>query len=917
MQANRITGRPMSPHRLLKFVGLSGTAALLGCSALPPAPPAAPVVPLGVVAAARAASSPVAVAPLPPGSPPPFDVVIRGASRQEGALTVWRKDDKVWIELMPQDFGRPLLLSPKLSTGIGQSFIIGGLMSYPFHGVGGPQLVEFVRVHNIVRLQARNTDVAATPGTPEARALAASFSPSLLGSVPVASQPEAERKSVLIEANGLFLGDLLGTAMRLQQTFRQGYVLDARNSAIVDARSSPRSLEIVTQNHYYAANIALPQPGAPPGAPQPSLPKYLPDARSLFIGHHYSLAPLPQQAMAAREADPRIGLMTNTVLDFSNDQARTPRRRSVQRWRLEKKDPGAALSEPVQPIVFWIDRNVPLKYRATLREGILEWNKAFEAIGFKGAIEVRQQADDAAFDTLDLGYASVRWMMSAEPVFGAIGPRHIDPRSGEILDADIGIESLSARNMRVVRRETLGALGGSSGAAAFEAMLGQAGVPTQNQCQHADLAAEQLAYALDVLQARGELNADDKHTEQFVLDYLKDTTIHETGHALGLRHNFRASRAYTAAQLDDPVFTAQHGTTASVMEYNAINLPRLGESGGTPFQTVLGPYDYWAIEYAYRPLAPADEAAALLRIAARSNEPLLGFGSDEDAALGIDPESLPLDLGSDPVVFAAKRLDIARELFQLQEVRPLRSDESYAVLRRSLAYAIADSGRAVGVLVRQIGGVRTLRDYPGSGRDPLLPVDAAVQRRALDLIARQVLAIDGLSISAQLQRRLAPDFDDRSEVPGVPTEFSVPARLLQLQQAVLAQLLSDTLAARILDSVGQADRPASAFQLSELYARLSRDVWSELGSGAPISGPRRDLQREYLNRVAAALLRPDPKARADARSLLRAQAQLLQRQIGTALQRPDAFDATTRAHLRDAADTLQQALSARLPRAGV
>ncbi|MGL6109660.1 MAG: zinc-dependent metalloprotease [Rubrivivax sp.] len=884
---------------------------------VPPSPPGPPRPASAPGAGTAAAALPPPAPPLgpataPPGSPPPFAVVLKDAKKIDGPITAWRKDDKLWLELAPADFGKLFILSPKLSTGIGQVPIIGGLMAYPISGAGGQQVVEFVRVHNLVRLQARNLDVRATPGTPEARALAAAFSPSLLGSVAVASQPHPQNQSVLIEANGLFLGDLLGVGMDLQRFFRQGYSLDPRNSVITSVRGTAQSLEIETQNHYYSANIAVAQPGTPPGMPVPTVPSYVPDTRSLFVGHHYSLAPLPPQPMAARRADPRIGLMTQSVLDFSDDLARTPRQRMIERWRLEKKDASAEISEPVKPITFWIDRNVPLKYRAVVAEGILEWNKAFAKIGFKEAIVVRQQSDDADFSTLDLGYASVRWMMSAAPGFGAIGPKHFDPRSGEILDADIGFESLSSRSQRTLRTQTL------AGAAGFAAMLGGAADASAHAlCRHGDTAAEQLGYALDVLEARGELDADGALTEQFVRDYVKDTIMHEVGHAIGLRHNFRASRIYSEAQLSDLEFTRANGTTGSVMEYNAINLPRPGERGGTPFHETLGPYDYWAIEYAYRPLAPAEEDAALLRIAARSHEPLLAYGSDEDAAIGIDPETIQLDLGADPIAYAGKRLDIVRDLFQRQESRELKPDQSYAVLRRSLAYGIGDAGRAVGVLVRQIGGVRTLRDYPGSGRDPLQPTDAATQRQALDLIARHVLSIDGLAVSPALQRRLAPDYEERFEFPGLPTDYPVPQRLLDLQRAVLNQLMSDAVAARILDSMGKTDRPDAAFQLSELYARLNRDVWSELAKGGKISAPRRELQREHVNRVAAGVLRPSPQARVDARSLQRVQALQLQAQLDKALKRGVPMDAETRAHLQDSADTLSQALAAKMQRAGV
>lgn len=933
----------------LRVVSAAYAAALLaGCATAPGPTAGAPAVhaaspagpgwatPAGARPAATTASARSgAAAPAPPataGGPAPFATVVKDARRIEGPLTMWQKDEKVWIELRPEQLGQPFLLSPKIKSGISQAWVLGGLMAYPIHGAGGPQVVEFLRVHNQVRLQARNAEVLAQAGTPEARAVADAYSNSLLGAVPVASQPHPERKSVLIEANGLFLADLQGIAMKLQRGLRQGHALDLRNSVITAVRGSAEAIVIETQSHFYTASVGARAGLGLLGAPEPVPPQFLPDARSLLVGLHYSLAPLPREPMAPRRADPRLGHFTTAVLDFSSDLQDSPRQRWVNRWRLEKKDPAAEVSEPVKAITFWIDRNVPLAYRETVRAAILEWNKPFERIGFSNAVVVQQQSDDADFDTLDFGHASVRWMMNAEPVFGAIGPSHVDPRTGEILDADIAFEGMQTRRARRERTQLLGGADARpDGVAATIAAAGLAPAPglpggdapphDHRLCQAGALAAEQLGYALDVFEARGDLAADSPEAQQFVLDYVKQVVMHEVGHALGLRHNFRASRAYTEAQLADPVFTRAHGTAASVMEYNAVNLALPGERGGLPFQTALGPYDYWAIEYAYKPMptgsGPEAERTELQRIAARSSEPLLAFGTDEDNAFGIDPETIQLDLGADPIAFAAKRLAIARDLFRRQETRELSPERDYAVLRRSLAYAVADVTRAVDTLARQIGGVRTLRDFPGSGRDPLQPVDAAVQRQALALMADAVLAADGLVVSPALQRRMAPDFLDRAEY-FVPTDYAVPQRLLELQRAVLGHLMSDTVAARLLDSVGKYDRPAEAFQLSELYARLFAAVWSELDRAQAIPPPRRELQREHVNRLAAALLRPTPQARADARSLLRAQSRALLVRIEAAQQRRGGtFDAETKAHLTDAADTLRLALAAPMQRQGL
>ncbi len=873
---------------------------------------------------ARAPTAAPPASGVPPGSPQPgaqpsssaqpFATVIKDARKVDGLFTLYQREEKIWIELRPEDFGKPFFLSPKLATGIGEAQLFGGLMK-------SPQVIEFRRIHNQVQMIARNTRYTAAAGTPEGRAVAAAFSPSLLSSAALASQPHPERKSVLVEANALFVNDMLGLGMDLQRAYRQGYAFDARNSAITSVRGKPEMVALDVLAHYATGSISAPQPGAAPGAPVPNTPQSLPDPRSLFMTLHYSLARLPAVPMAGRVSDPRVGYFIARMQDFSDDIARTPTVRHVQRWRLEKKDPAAEISEPVKPIVFWLDRTIPLKYRGAITAGILEWNKAFERIGFRNAIEARVQPEDADFDTLDFGVASVRWMTNSAPSFGAIGPRHVDPRSGEILDADIGIESLSSRNLRALRSQVL------TNATDWSRVMQASADPGHDRldpmlCENADQSAEQMAYALDVLEARGELDPSGPEAQQFVLDYLMSTTMHEVGHTLGLRHNFRASRIRSDTELSDPEYARTHALTGSVMEYAPVNLARPGDRSVPPFQLSLGPYDYWAIEYAYRPLDPAVETSELARIAARSGETELAYGTDEDNVLGIDPDALHFDLGSDVVAFAKKRIAIARDLFRRQETRSLSQNKDYTVLRRSLTYAVGDVARAVGVLGRQIGGVRTLRDYPGSGRDPVQPVSPAQQREALEAISSGLFAVDAFVVSPALQRRLAPDFEERADATfggesNIATEFSLGQRILAVQRAALGQLMSDTVAARIVDSQDKAARPEDALQLSELYARLQKDIWGELGLRADIAPARRELQREHLNRIAAAVLRPGGASRADVRAQARVQAQALLAQIQGALGGRRTYGGDTVAHLQDSADTLTQALAARLQRVGV
>jgi hypothetical protein len=917
-----------------------GAVALAGCTTLPTAGTAPAAVGTGTAAVApgAAASRPAAgpggataglrppgaptTPPVVPGGLRPFADVIKEAKQSDGTLAVWQKDEKVWLELKPTDFNQPFFLSPKLRSGIGERMFFGGLMA-------DSGIVEFRRIHNQVQLVWRNVGYVANAGSPEALAIEAGYSPSLLASAPVLSLPEPERKSVLVEANALFVADLLGLGMDLQRAYRQGYSFDPRNSAITKVRASSDLLVLEVLGHYATASIAVAQPGTPPGAPTPSAPRSLPDPRSMFLSIHYSLSRLPAEPMRGRKADPRVGYFESGRYDFSNDLQRTPRQRFVNRWRLEKQDPAAALSAPVKPIVFWLDRSIPVKYRAPIIAGVLEWNKAFEKIGFKDAVRVELQPDDADFDTLDVGRASIRWMTNATPSFGAIGPSHVDPRSGEILDADIGIESLSSRSIRTTRSQILV----SSGAEALDGHEGhghdqRALLMSGRLCTYADFAAEQLTYAVDVLEARGDLDPSSPEAEAFVHAYLKDTTMHEVGHTLGLRHNFRSSRVYTQQQLADPVFTKANGIAGSVMEYAPINLnsadePR--EKYGTAFNDTLGPYDYWAIEYAYRPLASglsaAEETAALEKIAGRSAEPLLAYGTDEDNFLGIDNESLQFDLGSDVIAFARKRIAIAQDLLKRQETRELRPNQEYNVLKRSVTFAIRDVARAANVLARQIGGVRTVRDAPGTGRDPLTPVPFAEQREALDLITGSLLSAESLRVSPALQRKLGTDFSERSDAlrggeGSAQTDYSPSVQVLGMQRGLLTALMSDAVATRLLESSEKAPAGTGrALRMSELYERLTRAVWSELDSRGDIAPLRREVQRDHVNRIAAVLIRPGAASRADTRSVVRMQARGLLERLRAGSRRPGLSE-ETRAHLLDSADTLEQAMAARLQRAG-
>ncbi|HEY2817309.1 MAG TPA: zinc-dependent metalloprotease, partial [Casimicrobiaceae bacterium] len=547
----------------------------------------------GVVVAAAAAAAAAAQAHKP------FAEVIKDAKETAGLFNVYQKEDKTWIEIAPDQFDHPFFFSWNLSRGLGEKFIYGGLM-------GDSDIVEFHRMGNTIQLIAKNEVYFASEGKPQARAVAEAFTDSLVAAVPVASQPHPDRKSVLIDLNALMLSDIPGANGFLERTYRQMYNFDSRNSSIVKTRATPDLLAVEVSAHYALGRVIQPPPnGAPMTTPPPAT---IPDVRSLFLGFYYNFAKLPDTPMHPRIADDRIGYFVTSRFDFANDNKISPRINYIQRWRLEKKDPSAALSEPKEPIVFWIDRNIPEKYRPTVMAGVLEWNKAFERIGFKDAIQARVQPDDADFDTLDARHASIRWMTTARPSFGGIGPSQVDPRTGEILDADIGIDPVRFRNRRFARVEQI------AEPSAIRGFLKR----SEYLCQADEYAAQEMGFAMDLLEARGDIDPDGPEAEDFVLNDLKEVVMHEVGHTLGLRHNFRASTVYAQKDLDDPAFTKTHGIAGSVMEYNAINIAAKGSKQGAFSMATLGPYDYWAVEYGYKEVPQDREGAELKTIAARS-----------------------------------------------------------------------------------------------------------------------------------------------------------------------------------------------------------------------------------------------------------------------------------------------------------
>jgi hypothetical protein len=816
--------------------------------------------------------------------------ILKDAKSSPGFFTLHQKDEKVWLEILPSQLNQPFFFSYNIPRSVGERGLYGSQM-------GGSKLVEFRKIGNQIQLIAKNTQFFAKEGTPQAQFVSESFSDSLMSSAAVVSAPHPETKSILIEANALLFSDIPGYQTRLEGSFRMPFSLDTRNTSFSATKNTNTLTGLEVKAHFAVPKLSAP-PMTPSPVPMPPPPSATPDPRSLFVSFYYSFMPLPEP-MQTRMADERVGFFTVARTDYTTDLNIKSKAHLLKRWRLEKMDANAAVSEPKQPIVYWLDKNIPEKYRASVTQGVLEWNKAFEKAGFKNALVVKQQQTTDDFNNMDAKHTSIRWFTGADVGF-AIGPSQADPRTGEILDADIGMSDVFTRGARRAVVEDLGRVRGADG----------------ELCDHAEAAAQELHYALDLLEARG-LELDTPEAEALAQAYLKNVIMHEVGHTLGLRHNFRASTMYDLKQIQDPNFTKINGVATSVMDYTPFNISPKGEKQGEYVMSTIGAYDYWAIEFGYKQFAPGQEAQGLAQILAKASQPELQFDSDEDAGFGsmggVDPMVNRFDLGANPLAYYKQRMKLSRELWDRLQNMNLATGESYERLTRSFRSGFSQVNRVAPLAAKYIGGVHIRRERAGSKVGVFEPVSAAKQKEALALITKDFFGIGSFKFKPEFIARLATDRFERTMSDG-SMQTSVALLVAGVQKGILDHVYSPAVATRLAEVGMKVNDPKETLGLSDVYDTIQDAIWSEAKTGQETSLIRRNLQREQLRRMTDVLVKPAGPWPADARSIMRENARQLAGTLEKVLAKP-SLSKTTRAHYADALDALNVTLKASVQRA--
>lgn len=511
----------------------------------------------------------------------------------------------------------------------------------------------------------------------------------------------------------------------------------------------------------------------------------------------HSMVKLPEVPMKPRRFDSRVGFFTESFTDFANGkdhEAETVQ--YILRWRLEKKNPEAKVSEPVKPIVFYVAREVPEKWKSYVKAGIEDWAPAFEAAGFTNAIIGKYAPDpreDPDWDVEDARISSIRWLPSS--IENAFGPQVHDPRSGEILSADVRMY----HNVQKLVRDWYFI-----------------------QASPCDSRAQTLPLPDDL---EGNL--------------IRFVVTHEVGHSLGFPHNMKASSSYSIEQLRSPEWTKKNGTASSIMDYARYNyVAQPGDGAG--LMPKVGPYDFFAVNWGYREFSKgADEKAELEKLVkVQIDQPIFRFGGPNP---GVDSTQQTEDLGSNAVEATRLGLRNLERVAGYLVKATSKPGKDYDLLSAEYNALLVQWGREMGHVANVVGGVQEINLYYGDANRRFFPNPADYQQQAVSFLLEHALSTPTNFVAEDIVSRLTAD--------------GTAQRILTAQTAVLRNLISD----RRIDRLAEIEQTSTnaAYSPAKLFADLRVGLFRELsGKPADIDLYRRNLQRTYIDLLSADIKNP-------------------------------------------------------------
>ena len=600
---------------------------------------------------------------------------------------------------------------------------------------------------------------------------------------------EEETSNYLIKVNSLFLSEML-TAISPNIPPEYMEYVDLNVGKIDKSKTFVDKIKNYTKNTTIDVVYGFFNP-----KPKNSPVDAVADKRYTFGKVRHLFVEMPDDNFEPRIADQRVGYFSEKVTDLSSYNY-FPVVDLINKWRLIKKNPNAEISEPINPIIYWVENSTPEEIRPFVIEGIEAWNDAFEKAGFKNAVIAKIQPDDADWDAGDIQYNVVRWSSSPDPQFSGYGPSIANPKTGELIAADIVQE--------------------------FNAI--------------------KYGYRLRKIWGYDEENDP-------LRQWIASLTMHEVGHTLGLRHNFKASWLYDANDIHDKSITGK-AHISSVMDYDPINIAPKGVKQGNFFPHGAGFYDIWAIQFGYTPNLTESARESLL---SKSSQPEYKYGTDGDAmgspGYGIDPRAKRYDMSSDPIEYSKQRLAILdSKILELPEI--FGDDGStYTELRATFGSFLRERGRFFEGVSRLIGGVYSNRIVNGQ-QGKLTPYEAVAyedQKRAMELITSELLSNDAFIFDPELLKLLQPEkrpaYNPNEDANDDPKLHDT---VLGMQENILRHILSPSVMLRLSDSSKYGNKYSPVEVLEDL--RNGIFVTQEIPNSF-----KRNLQSSYLDGLIGAL----------------------------------------------------------------
>ena len=692
---------------------------------------------------------------------------------------------------------------------------------------GRAKVFKLNRYFNRIEFEVQNNSMYFDPQSPLSRSAGANISTAILASSSIVSERDNE---VLIGLDNILLNESLYQITRgvlpgstNKNPFKMGRLAKERTKYVA-IKNYPENTDVVVQ--YVYTNPTPTNWGTDKG---------LTDARSVNVTLQHSFIRLPENNYQPRMEDPRVGYFTTQVTDMTDAEDSSPYRDMIHRWHLEKKNPSQARSEVKEPIVWWIENTTPYEFREAIKEGVLAWNTAFEKAGLINAVEVKIQPDTAKWDAGDIRYNVLRWTSSPNPPFNGLGPSFVNPRTGQILGADIMLEYVYFTNK--IKHEKL-----------HDTFSDYIQEGEEFMCMSGDAIQGGNLFGSIATAASSSENFSQLEQHRLIYESIVRLILHEVGHTLGLSHNFYSSYLHSFKNIHDRHVTEPIGLTSSVMDYVTPNVGPGPQHHGQFYTTVPGPYDIWAIEYGYAPPLenPEDEKERVNNLLSKSTKKEYGYGNDADdmrrAGKGLDPRIMTYDMSDDPVSYAKQRMDIVKTLYPTLIEKYENPGQSYQSLRNAFMILKRQHMTSARIISRHVGGVYVDRSMVGQdGKSyPFVPVPKDEQKWAMTLLNNYMFSPSAHDVPNELYQKLQ---SERRGWSGTKDPM-IHDMVLSMQKDILNHLLH----VNVLKRISNSELYGNEYTLSEMLGDLTMSIFSA-DAGSNVNSMRINLQTEYTNRL--------------------------------------------------------------------